>query len=117
MQDTIRIWLSALVFLAGLAGFYYFSQQPMVARVGVILVGVGLALAIGWTTAQGTQFRGFVQESIDETRKVAWPSRKESMQTTAVVFAFVVVMALFLWIVDKLLEWGLYDIILRWTSK
>lgn len=117
MQDKIRIGLSALVFLGGLVGFYYFAQQPMVARVGAILVGVGLAVAIGWTTGHGSSFRGFVQEAIEETRKVAWPSRKESIQTTAVVFAFVVVMALFLWIVDKLLEWSLYDIILRWTSK
>lgn len=117
MQDKIRIGLSALVFIGGLAGFYYLAQQPMVARVGAILVGIGLAVAIGWTTAQGTVFRGYVQESVDEARKVAWPSRKESMQTTAIVFVFVVVMALFLWIVDKLLEWSLYDLILRWTSK
>jgi preprotein translocase subunit SecE len=117
MQDKIRIVVAGLLFLAGLVGFYYFAQQPMVARVGIILLGVAAGVALGWTTVQGTQLREFVTDSVEETRKVAWPSRKESFQTAAVVFTFVVVMALFLWIVDKLLEWSLYDLILRWTKK
>jgi preprotein translocase subunit SecE len=56
----------------------------------------------------------FIRESNEERRKVVWPTGKESFQTAAAVFAFVVVMALFLWMVDKLLEWGLYDLLLGW---
>ena len=117
MQDKIRIGGAALLFLGGLVGFYYFGQQPMVARVGIILLGVALGLALGWATIPGTQLRSFVSESVDETKKVVWPSRKESIQTAAIVFAFVVVMALFLWITDKLLEWSLYDLVLGWSRK
>lgn len=117
MQDKIRISGSALLFLAGLVGFYYFGQQPVVARIGIILLGIALALALGWATVPGTQLRSFVSEAIDETKKVAWPSRKESIQTAAMVFAFVVVMALFLWVTDKLLEWSLYDLVLGWSRK
>ena len=117
MQDKIRIGGSALLFLGGLVGFYYFSQQPTVARVGIILLGLALALALSWTSLPGTQLRSFISEAIDETKKVAWPSRKESIQTAAIVFAFVVVMALFLWIADKLLEWSLYDLVLGWSRK
>jgi preprotein translocase subunit SecE len=117
MQDKIRMGGSALLFLGGLVGFYYFSDLPMVARVGIILLGVALAPALSWTTVPGTALRSFVSESVDETKKVAWPSRKESIQTAAIVFAFVVVMALFLWITDKLLEWSLYDLVLGWSRK
>ncbi len=117
MQDKIRIGGSAFLFLGGLVGFYYFGQQPMVARVGIILLGVALAVALAWATEPGTQLRSFVTESIDEAKKVAWPSRKESIQTTAIVFAFVIAMALFLWMTDKLLEWSLYDLVLGWSRK
>ena len=64
----------------------------------------------------GRQFGVFAGEAITEVKKVVWPTRKETMQTTAAVFAFVVVMAIFLWISDKTLEWVLYDLILGWKK-
>jgi preprotein translocase subunit SecE len=62
----------------------------------------------------GRRFIGFSQQAVDETRKVVWPTRKETVQTTLIVFGFVLVMALFLWLSDKVLEWVLYDLILGW---
>ena len=112
MADRIKIVIAALLVIAGLAAFYYYSQQPLVARVGMVLVGFIAGIAIGWFSAPGQQLKGFVSESIDEAKKVAWPSRKESIQTAAAVFGFVVIMAIFLWIVDKGLEWTLYDLLL-----
>jgi len=114
MADKIKITLAGLVLLAGLAGFYYFSTLPMVARVGMVLVGAALGIVVGRFSAPGRQFAGFAREAIDETKKVVWPTRKESFQTAAAVFAFVVAMALFLWLVDKGLELGLYDLVLGW---
>ena len=114
MVDKIKISFAALLLIGGVIAFYYFSTQPLVVRVGMVLVGVAAAVAIGWSSAQGRALNSFSREAIEEARKVAWPTRKESLQTTGLVFGFVVVMALFLWIVDKSLEWTMYDLILGW---
>ena len=72
--------------------------------------------AVAWFSEPGKQFLVFAGESWTEVKKVVWPTRKETMQTTAAVFAFVVVMAVFLWMSDKTLEWVLYDLILGWKK-
>lgn len=100
MTEKIRLALALLLLAAGVAGFYYLSEQAAVLRVLSVLAGIGLALAVVWTTAPGQAAIGFTRESVLETRKVVWPSRKETVQTTGIVFALVVVMAIFLWIVD-----------------
>jgi preprotein translocase subunit SecE len=105
MADKIKIALAALLVVAGLAGFYYFANSLAIVRVGSVLGGLVAAALLFWTTAPGKHFYAYAQESVDETRKVVWPTRKETVQTTAIVFAFVVVMALFLWAVDASLLW------------
>ena len=114
MADKIKIALAALLVVAGLAGFYYFAESPAIVRLASVLAGLAAAAFVFWTTAPGKEFYVYAQESAVETRKVVWPTRKETIQTTAIVFAFVVVMALFLWLTDKTLEWVLYDLILGW---
>lgn len=89
-----------LLLVAGIAGFYYLRDSAMVVRVISVLAGISLAVVVMWFTPQGKQFYAFSRESSEETRRVVWPSRKETMQTTGVVFAFVLVMAIFLWMVD-----------------
>jgi preprotein translocase subunit SecE len=105
MVDKVKIGLAALLVVAGLAGFYFFSDTPTIVRVVSVLVGLGAATGVLWTTAPGKQFFAYAQESYDETKKVVWPTRKETIQTTGIVFVFVVVMALFLWAVDSTLLW------------
>ena len=105
MADNIKIALAALLVVAGLAGFYYFGDMPAIVRLASVLAGLAAAAFVFWTTMPGKQFYVFAQESVAETRKVVWPTRKETVQTTAVVFAFVVAMALFLWAVDASLLW------------
>jgi preprotein translocase subunit SecE len=100
MADKIKMALAALLVVAGLAGFYYFRDLPGVVRVLSVLGGLVAAALVFWTTQPGKQFYVYAQESVAETRKVVWPTRKETLQTTAIVFGFVVVMALFLWAVD-----------------
>ena len=81
-----------LLLTAGIAGFYYLRDSAMVIRVISVLAGVVLAAVVVWFTTQGKQFYAFSKESSEETRKVVWPNRKETMQTTGIVFAFVLVM-------------------------
>jgi len=117
MGDKIKFALALVIIAAGVAGYYLLSEQALVVRVLVVVAGLGLAAAVAWNTEPGQHFFGFARESVGEARKVAWPSRKETMQTTAAVFAFVVVMAVFLWLTDKSLEWIFYDLILGWRKS
>ena len=116
MLDKVKIVAAALLVVAGLAGFYYLADMPAIARVGSVLGGLVAGALVFWTTDPGKEFYIYAQESVAETKKVVWPTRKETMQTTAAVFAFVVVMAVFLWVSDKTLEWVLYDLILGWKK-
>jgi len=111
MLDKIKLVVAAVIVIAGFWGFYRFGTSPMIARVGIILGSIVVAAAVAWTTDHGKRFYVYVQEAIAETKKVAWPTRKETMQSTGVVIAFVIVMAVFLWIVDALLAWAVESMI------
>jgi preprotein translocase subunit SecE len=117
MADKIKFSLALVILAAGVAGFYLLSEQAMILRVLAVLVGTALAVVVAWKTEPGQRFITFASEAVIEARKVVWPTRKETMQTTAMVFAFVVVMALFLYLVDKGLEWVLYDLVLGWKKS
>jgi preprotein translocase subunit SecE len=114
--DKAKIALAVVLVIAGLVGFYHFSEQALVLRVLYVLGGVIAGGAVAWFTAPGQTFVDFARDSITETKKVVWPTRKEAVQTTAAVFGFVLIMAVFLWITDKSLEWALYDLILGWKK-
>jgi len=117
MADKIKFLLAILLLIAGLAGFYLLGNDTaMVLRVLCVLAGVVAGAAVGWTTEPGKQFAGFAQDSWAEARKVVWPSRKETLQTTGAVFAFVVIMGVVLFCIDKSLETVLYGWILGWKS-
>jgi preprotein translocase subunit SecE len=116
MADKIKVAIAVLLLIAGIAGFYYLSDSAMVLRVVSVLAGLVAAAVVGWTTAPGKEFFLFAQEAVVETKKVVWPTRKESLQTTGAVFAFVVAMAVFLWITDKSLEYVMYDLLLGWKK-
>ena len=100
MADKIKLTLAALLVVAGIAGFYAMGASAMALRVLAVIGGLIAGGAVALFTAPGREFAGFARESVAETKKVVWPTRKETMQTTGVVVAFVVVMALFLWLVD-----------------
>jgi preprotein translocase subunit SecE len=105
MAERIKIALAALIAVGGLAGFYALGDQPLVIRLATILGAFALAVVVMWFTETGRTFAAFARESWEEAKRVVWPTRKETMQTTAVVFAFVFTMALFLWGVDAGLLW------------
>jgi preprotein translocase subunit SecE len=105
MADKLKLLVAVLLVIAGVAGFYFFADAPTVVRVLSVIVGVVLAGVVAGTSAPGGQFFRFTLEARDEAKKVVWPTRKETIQMTGVVMAFVVVMALFLWAVDSILMW------------
>ena len=117
MADKVKLAVAAALVLAGIGGFYQFASSAAVLRLMCVIAGVLAGAAVAWFTAPGQRFFAFSRESVVETKKVVWPTRKESFQTAAAVVAFVVVMAAFLWISDKSLEWVLYDLILGWKKS
>ncbi|MFM2186294.1 MAG: preprotein translocase subunit SecE [Pseudomonadota bacterium] len=112
--DKAKIGLAALLLLGSVVAFYVLSAQNIWVRVGALLVLIAAAAGIFLVSEPGRQFVGYARESVRETKKVVWPTRQEAMQMTGYVFAFVVVMALMLWLTDKTLEWLLYSVILGW---
>ena len=116
MLDKVKLGAAIVLIAAGVWGYYWLADSALVLRVLVVIAGLLAAGAVAWWSEPGKQFAVFAGESVAEVKKVVWPTRKETMQTTAAVLAFVVVMALFLWVSDKTLEWVLYDLILGWKK-
>lgn len=112
--DKAKLGLAVALVLASLVGFYLLAKQGQVAQWGALIAGLVAAVVVFLSSELGRQFLAFGRDSVREVKKVVWPARKEAMQMTAYVFAFVVVMALFLWLTDKTLEWVFYDLLLGW---
>ncbi len=100
MSDKIKLLIAFLLVAAGVAGYYYLSDSAAVLRVLSVLAGLLFAAAVAYTSESGKRFLAFGRDSVAEAKRVVWPSRKETMQTTGVVIAFAITMALFLWMVD-----------------
>jgi preprotein translocase subunit SecE len=102
--------------VAALAAFYLLRQQGPLAQWGALLLGLAASVAVFFNSETGKELFAFGRDAWREVKKVVWPSRKEAVQMTAYVFAFVLVMALFLYLTDKTLEWLFYDLILGWKK-
>jgi preprotein translocase subunit SecE len=111
--DKAKLAAAVLLAVGGVVAYYLIKQADWIRWVALIVLLLA-ALATFFTAEPGKQFVAFGRDSWREVQKVVWPSRKEALQMTGYVFAFVVVMALFLWLTDKTLEWVLYDLILGW---
>ena len=116
MADKLKLSIAVALVVAGVAGFHILGKQPLVLGVLSVMAGLAAGGAVAWFTDPGRRFAVFVQDAVTETKKVVWPTRKETMQMTGIVFVFVVVMAIFLWLTDKSLEWMVYDLILGWKK-
>jgi preprotein translocase subunit SecE len=112
--DKAKLAISALLVVGGIAAFYLLGRQELWLRVVALLVVLALAVALFFTAEPGKQLIAFGRDSVKEAKTVVWPTRKEAVQMTGYVFAFVVVMAIFMFATDKTLEWVLYDLILGW---
>ncbi|OZI33664.1 preprotein translocase subunit SecE [Bordetella genomosp. 5] len=112
--DRIKLGLAVLVVIAGIVGFSVLSAQPLAARVGVFVGSLVIAALIAWFSEPGRRTISFGGESYNEVKRVVWPTRKETFQMTGIIFAFVAVMGLFMWVLDKGIEWVLYGLLLGW---
>jgi len=117
-NDKLKVALAIIATLAGVVGFFYLKGQnkPALMCAGALVAGLVFAVLLLWSSASGRDFLNFAKEAVRETKKVVWPTRKEATQITLIVFAFVLVMAIFLWGTDKTLEFLLYDVILGWKQ-
>ena len=112
--DKAKLAIAGLLVVGAVAAYYLLGQKDLWLRV-VALLGLLVAAAVVFFTAEpGKALVAYARDSVRELKKVVWPTRKEAMQMTLYVFAFVFVMALFLWVTDKTLEWALYDLVLGW---
>ena len=112
--DKAKLVGAGVLVVGAVAAFYALPTPELWIRVIALLVLLAAAVAVFFTSESGKQLIAFGRDSTREVKKVVWPTRKEALQMTGYVFAFVVVMALFLWLTDKTLEWLLYDLILGW---
>ena len=114
--DKMRLALAGALVIGALAAYYMLASKGSLAQWAGLLVGLLASVVVFFTSESGRQLIAFGRDAVREVKKVVWPERKEAMQITAYVFAFVVVMALFLWLTDKTLEWVFYDLILGWKK-
>jgi preprotein translocase subunit SecE len=114
--DKAKLAGSVVLAVGAIVAFYLLSRQGSLAQWAALLVGLAAAIVVFASSENGRQLWSFGQDSWREVKKVVWPERKEAMQMTAYVFAFVAIMSIFLWTTDKTLEWVFFDLILGWRK-
>ena len=114
--DKAKLAAAFALVIGSLVAFYLLGKQGQIAQWGALILGLAAAVVVFMVSEPGKQFVAFGRDAWKEVKKVVWPTRKEAIQMTAYVFGFVVIMALFLWLTDKTLEWLFYDVILGWKK-
>jgi len=104
--DSAKLVLAIAVLIGGIAGYYWFTGMPVAVRILMVLAGLGIGAALLFWSAQGQVLWQYIQGSRVELRKMVWPTRQETLQTTLVVFVFVLLLGVFFWLVDMLLAWA-----------
>ncbi len=104
--DTVLLWVAVVILVASIVGYYYFSRYSDLVRVLGMIGGAGVAVLVAVQSELGRIAWGYVQGSRTEVRRVVWPTRKETVQTTAMVVMVVLLLAIFIWALDILLGWG-----------
>ena len=105
LKDSALLIAAIVAILAGIAAFYWYDEQPLALRVGMVIVGLAAGAGLMWLSAYGKEFVQFAQAARIELRKVVWPGRTETIHTTVVVFIFATVMGVFFFVLDWALTW------------
>ena len=105
--DNLKLWVGVLILAGAIAAFYYFQDQLLVVRVLGLLAAAGVAIFIASQSSTGRSIIGFISGAHSETRRVVWPSRAETVQTTLAVMFIVLLVGIALWLLDMLLLWGI----------
>jgi len=106
MADKLKFLMAIAVIAAAISGYYYYADESMLLRVLAILAALAVSVAIMMQTATGRDAWAFIGGARNEVRKVVWPTRKETVQTTLIVMAMVFVVAVILWGFDMFLTWA-----------
>ncbi len=105
-MDTAKLVLAAAVLIGGIAGYYFFENESILLRVAGLLVALIIGAVIAFQSMQGQMLWHFIQGSRVEVRKVIWPTRQETLQTTLTVLVFTLILGIFFWVLDLVLLWG-----------
>jgi len=114
--DKAKLATAVVLAVGAIVAFYLLASQGAALQWIALLVGLALAVGAFASSESGRQLWAFGRDALREVRKVVWPTRKEAIQMTAYVFAFVAIMSIFLWLTDKTLEWVFFDLILGWRK-
>ena len=114
--ERAKLAVAVVLLLGALAAFYLLAKQGPLVQWAALLAGLAVAAGTFFASESGRELIAFGRDAWREVRKVVWPARKEAIQITAYVFGFVLIMAMFLWMTDKTLEWLFYDLILGWKK-
>ena len=104
--DKVKLAAAILIVIAGVAGYYVLASQASWIRWLPVIAGLGLGAVVVAFSRYGSEFRRFLELARIELRKVVWPTRQETLQTTLVVFGFVIVAGIFFWLLDLALAWA-----------
>ncbi|NVK31152.1 MAG: preprotein translocase subunit SecE [Gammaproteobacteria bacterium] len=104
--DMAKLVFAVLFMAAGVFGYYWFSELGFIYRVLMVVGGALIGVAVASTSAQGKELSGFLRSVRSETRRVVWPSRQETLQTTMIVIVLVILVGLFLWLIDSIFSFG-----------
>ena len=115
-SGVMMVALAVVIALAGVCAFSLLCDQSLLVRLAALIGGLVLAVVVAYMSPAGKRFIAYGTESYDELRRVVWPTRKETLNSTGMVIAFVVIIAVFLFLVDKIIEWGLYDFLLAFSQ-
>ncbi|HEY3852745.1 MAG TPA: preprotein translocase subunit SecE [Steroidobacteraceae bacterium] len=110
-KDTALMALSILVLFAGIVAFYWYDEDALALRLGMVAGGLAVSGGLLWISWYGREFRQFAQAARVELRKVVWPSREDTVRTTVMVILFAIAMGLFFWVLDMILTW-----LIRWLT-
>lgn len=104
--DTVKLIIALALLIGSVVGFYYFEEESLLYRVLGMLAVIGVGIWVALSSSKGKGLLGFMSGARTEVRKMVWPTRVETMQTTLMVVIIVILLSIFLWIVDMLLGWG-----------
>ncbi len=107
VQDTIKLFAALLIIVAAVVGFYVYANESTLIRVVALLAATGVAILIALQTQKGRDSWDYLQDAQVEVRKVVWPTRQETIQTTLLVILMVIIVAIFLWLLDMFLGWSI----------
>lgn len=111
-MDKVKIVAAALVVVAALFGYYQLADVSVLLRTGMIIVALAVAGGLFLTTEQGRALLSFASGTRNEVRKVIWPTQRETMQATLVVIVMVLLVGIYIWLLDTVAFWAVYDLIL-----